>query len=212
MVFGAYRRDDFADPEVFLAQLGIVLQRYSDTVIVEATSPMTGLQHTCKFPPSIAEATQFCDELKRRSTYASKWDEHSRKQLDEREEALRQAKAETAEHRAAIVARIKADLAKRGMHMQTDPQAAMRKEFPERRPSGNFANMLVHREAPQYTAMCEKAASGADAREYYQDPHGRGIWVLANWLDHPTVKLKTWKQFTDADMRAMYPPRAQAAE
>jgi hypothetical protein len=152
MVFGAYRRDDFADPEVFLAQLGIVLQRYTDVVITEATSPLTGLQRACKFPPSISEAAQFCDELKRRSTYANEWDEHSRKQLDEREEFLRKAKTESAEHRAAVVARIKADLAKRGMHILQDAKERERE------------------------------------------------------------KTSTFRQFTDADMRAMYPPRAQAAE
>jgi hypothetical protein len=69
------------------------------------------MQRTCKFPPSIAEAVQFCDELQRRSTYASLWDERSRKQLEERERLLRETKTESAEHRAAVVARIKADLA-----------------------------------------------------------------------------------------------------
>ena len=45
-----------------MAQLGTVLQGYSDAVIAHVTSPQTGLQRTCKFPPSIAEVVTACEE------------------------------------------------------------------------------------------------------------------------------------------------------
>lgn len=61
-VFSAYRRDEFADPEGFLVQLGMVLERYTDEVIREITSPLTGIQRKSKFPPSIAEIVEFCDD------------------------------------------------------------------------------------------------------------------------------------------------------
>jgi hypothetical protein len=61
LVFGSYRRDDFADPETFLMQLGRVLERYSDEVITEVTSPTSGVQRHCKFPPSIAEVVEACE-------------------------------------------------------------------------------------------------------------------------------------------------------
>src|SRR6476620_2340655 len=32
-ILGSYRRDDFADPDVFLVQLAMVLERYPDKVI-----------------------------------------------------------------------------------------------------------------------------------------------------------------------------------
>lgn len=61
MIFSAYRRDDFVDPEGFLIQLGMVLERYDDAVIEYVSDPRTGIQRTAKFPPSIAEVVAACD-------------------------------------------------------------------------------------------------------------------------------------------------------
>lgn len=61
MLFSAYRRDEFADPEGFLAQIGVVFEGYSDEVILVVTSPKTGLQRRSKWPPSIAEVVEACD-------------------------------------------------------------------------------------------------------------------------------------------------------
>lgn len=75
VLFSAYRRDDFADPDGFLAQLNIVLEGYPDAIISEITSPRTGLQRRVKFPPTIAEVVEACDgEIARRekiSRYAA---------------------------------------------------------------------------------------------------------------------------------------------
>lgn len=60
-VLSSYRRDDFANPDGFLVQLGMVLERYPDAVIRDVTSPVTGIQRRCKFPPSIAEIVEACD-------------------------------------------------------------------------------------------------------------------------------------------------------
>src|SRR5258707_144381 len=54
-IFGSYRRDDWADPEMALKQMGMVLERYPDKVVRTVSHPLTGIQRTCKFPPSIAE-------------------------------------------------------------------------------------------------------------------------------------------------------------
>lgn len=61
VLFSAYRRDEFADPEGFVAQLGVVLQQYHENVIMHVTGPLTGLQRRCKQPPSIAEVVADCD-------------------------------------------------------------------------------------------------------------------------------------------------------
>lgn len=61
ILFSAYRRDDFADPNGFLAQLNVVLEGYSDAVVNEITSPKTGLQRRSKFIPTIAEVVEACD-------------------------------------------------------------------------------------------------------------------------------------------------------
>src|SRR5262249_21136906 len=99
IVFGSYRRDDFADPENFLLQLGMVLERYDDKIIEAVTSPLTGIQRECKFPPSIAEFVEFCDETQRRLSWATEYDKRTAEQLRARERFERQGEEETLEHR-----------------------------------------------------------------------------------------------------------------
>lgn len=62
MLFSAYRREDFADPEGFVAQLGLVLTEFSDEVVIYVTSPRTGLQRRLKWPPTISEVIEACEE------------------------------------------------------------------------------------------------------------------------------------------------------
>lgn len=61
MLLSAYRKDDYADPEGFIAQLGAILERYAPEVVSWVTSPHTGIQRTVKFPPTIAEIVEACD-------------------------------------------------------------------------------------------------------------------------------------------------------
>src|SRR4051812_28055790 len=61
ILFSAFRRDDFANPEGFVTQLGVVLSDYPEEVIRYVTDPRTGLQRKLKFPPSIAEVIEACD-------------------------------------------------------------------------------------------------------------------------------------------------------
>jgi hypothetical protein len=83
-VYGSYRKDDFADPEVFLKGLCEILMIYPDAVVRDATSHTSGIQTHCKFPPSIAEVKDFCDDLERRSTSSADWEARARRQLAER--------------------------------------------------------------------------------------------------------------------------------
>lgn len=61
-LFSAYRRDDFADPEGFVAQLGTILTEFPDEVVNYITSPNTGLQRRSKWPPTISEVLTACEE------------------------------------------------------------------------------------------------------------------------------------------------------
>lgn len=63
MIFSAYRRDDFADPDTFVLQLGIVLERYPDDVIGELSHPLSGIQRRLKKPPSIADIVEGCEDI-----------------------------------------------------------------------------------------------------------------------------------------------------
>jgi hypothetical protein len=117
-VFAAYRKDDFADPESYLLQLGTVLERYDDEIVEAVTSPISGIQRECKFPPSIAEFVEFCNETRRRLTFESRWKEKSEEQLAEREELERQDRQETTEHRADVVNRALGELKGRGFQFR----------------------------------------------------------------------------------------------
>lgn len=61
MIFSAYRTADFADPDGFILQLGLVLERYSEEVAAAVSSPFTGIQRTLKRPPVIADIVEACD-------------------------------------------------------------------------------------------------------------------------------------------------------
>jgi len=108
LILSSYRRDDFADPDGYLVQLAMVLERYDDKVINTVTSPITGIQRTCKWPPSIAEMVEFIEEHIRRAGFAANYDARSRAQLEERER-LEHEHAEPLEHRRAVVERVMAD-------------------------------------------------------------------------------------------------------
>lgn len=102
----------------------MVLERYDDAVIRAVTSPVTGIQRTCNFPPSIAEFVEFIDEHIRRSTFASNYDTRSRKQLEEREQFEREAKAETPAQRQQVAERIRGEMRAAGFQFAGDTKPA----------------------------------------------------------------------------------------
>lgn len=61
-LFTSYRIDQYADPEGFKANIGAVLEGYSDEVIVHVCDPRTGIQRRCKFPPTVSEIVEACDD------------------------------------------------------------------------------------------------------------------------------------------------------
>lgn len=61
MLYSAYRTDQYADPEGFMASLGLVFSQYPDDVIEYISGPLTGVQRGKIFPPSIAEIVAACD-------------------------------------------------------------------------------------------------------------------------------------------------------
>jgi hypothetical protein len=61
-LFSAYRTDQYADPEGFKNSLGAVLEDFSDEVIVYVCDPRTGLQRRMKWPPTISEVVEACED------------------------------------------------------------------------------------------------------------------------------------------------------
>jgi hypothetical protein len=64
MLFSSYRLDQYPDPDGFVAIMGTVLEQYDPQVVAIVTSPLTGIQRKCKFPPSIAEVAEECDRVR----------------------------------------------------------------------------------------------------------------------------------------------------
>lgn len=87
ILFSAYRIGDFSDPDGFLAQLGVVLERYPEWVVRRITDPRTGIQTKSRFPPAIAEVVSACEAAYSATRYAEQWDARVQDQLAERAEA-----------------------------------------------------------------------------------------------------------------------------
>ncbi len=61
MMMGAYRLDQYANPDHFAMTCVRVLEDFPDVVIENATSPKSGLQTQAAFPPNPAEIRAFCE-------------------------------------------------------------------------------------------------------------------------------------------------------
>ena len=62
ILFAAYRADQYADPEGFMVSLGAVLEGFPERVITYVTDPRTGIQRRSKWPPTISELVDACEE------------------------------------------------------------------------------------------------------------------------------------------------------
>jgi hypothetical protein len=62
-IFGGYRTDQYADPEVFMVSLGAVLEQFPDEVITYISDPRGGgIQRRTKWPPTISEVVEACEQ------------------------------------------------------------------------------------------------------------------------------------------------------
>lgn len=61
-ILSAYRKNDLANAEGFIAQLAAVLELFPQEVVDYVTDPRTGVQSHIKWLPSIAEVRSACDE------------------------------------------------------------------------------------------------------------------------------------------------------
>lgn len=61
-IFGAYRADQYADPEGFKNSLGAVLEQFPDEVVVYIADPRTGIVRRSKWPPTISEVIEAAED------------------------------------------------------------------------------------------------------------------------------------------------------
>lgn len=62
LLVGCYRREDFADVDIASRAFVSVLARYPEDVVIKVTEPATGIPSKLKWPPSIAEVVDACNE------------------------------------------------------------------------------------------------------------------------------------------------------
>jgi hypothetical protein len=64
VLLSSYRRDDYADPDGFVAQVGVIMERYPERVILAATEPTysRSIQRRYQFPPNIKEVADALEE------------------------------------------------------------------------------------------------------------------------------------------------------
>ena len=67
MIFAAYRKDQFADPDSFMAQVALVFADYEDEALIAATDPADRgcIQCTHKWPPSLQELRVALDSFQK---------------------------------------------------------------------------------------------------------------------------------------------------
>ena len=61
-LFSSYRLDQYADPDSFKTVIGAVLEGYQSDVVIYVCDPRTGIQRRCKFPPTVSEIVEACDD------------------------------------------------------------------------------------------------------------------------------------------------------
>lgn len=63
LVFGAYRPDQYTDPEAFMTQVAAVFSQHEDATLLHATNPLNAnaIQRKRKWPPTISELSDDLD-------------------------------------------------------------------------------------------------------------------------------------------------------
>jgi len=62
ILFGAYRLDQYPDPESFMLQCMALLADYPEQIVAYVTDPRTGIQRRNTFPPALAEIAKACED------------------------------------------------------------------------------------------------------------------------------------------------------
>lgn len=79
---------------------------------------------------------------------------------------------------------------------------------PVDRTPGAWANLLIHPGHPKYAVLLARTkADSEDPRDWKIDE--RGLHVSLSWIEQPGPQRPVFQQFSEAELRRMYPPREQ---
>lgn len=116
-LLGSYPQASATDPEVYVTSLITLLVGYPLWVGERAIDKVLD---TSKFLPTRADIKPVLDECDPRRREISDWDNRVRGQLEERRQIEARRGEGSPEHRAAVVDRIRAEMAKAGMPFERD--------------------------------------------------------------------------------------------
>lgn len=63
VIFSAYNRADYNEPELFVANAVTMLAQFSEAVMSEVTNPRTGIHTRLKWPPKLPELREWCERV-----------------------------------------------------------------------------------------------------------------------------------------------------
>lgn len=108
-------------PDSYLGTIAALLCAYPRRIALDVADPIRGVARKCKFLPTVADIVAWCEKPLERIERRAEYEWRSRVQLKERMRLAAEHKAEDAEHRAGVVARIRAALAAAGMRLGGEP-------------------------------------------------------------------------------------------
>lgn len=172
ILFGSFRLDQYADPEVFNSSLEVIFADYPVEIVEYVCSPKTGIQRLRPFPPSISEVVEA---------------------LDGHQEYLRKVEEANRTGRRGSFTR----------EPKRDDTPYVKPDHPD----GYFATCAVPPEAPQYQALCDRAAAGEDRTQFRFEQRAGRTWIVValSWLEREAAaRVDTWKPWKIEDLVGYY--------
>jgi hypothetical protein len=111
-------------PNSYIGNTAALMLDYPKSIAVACLHPTRGIARDCKFPPSVAEIVKWCESDFGHLKRAYEYDQRSAEQLRERERIDRENAADSPAHRAAVIERIRAQMAAAGMPFEADRKHA----------------------------------------------------------------------------------------
>lgn len=145
----------------YIGNTAALMLDYPKSIALACLHTTRGIVRTCKYPPTPAEIVKWCEADLGHLQRAFEYDLRSAEQLRERERIERENAAESPEHRAAVIERIRAQMAAAGMPFEADRKHA-------------------HGETPE-TVKAKLQLSDADWNALPDAPRRGDFWQGVRW-------------------------------
>jgi hypothetical protein len=159
LILGSYRADQAADPDIYVTAITLLLSRYPPDIGARLTDPKDGVAGKYKWLPTVSEVKEEAEAILEAERQANYRADQLRKQWQLRDQVEREAKAETPEHRAKVVERVKNEMRAHGFKFAGDdrikpvetPETVKAKfglsdeqwkSLPDAPPAGEFNNLM----------------------------------------------------------------------